>query len=70
MLDMTCHRCGSNNIHVVEDAMDWDEVTCRECGEFLTTYGAAMALMQPVPLADACIKTQQLARCMGISLAG
>ncbi|RKR06279.1 hypothetical protein C7446_1218 [Kushneria sinocarnis] len=69
MLDMTCHRCGSNSLHVAEDAVEWDEVICRECGEFLATYGAVMAAIRPTPLADACLKTQWLARGMGISLA-
>lgn len=67
MLGMSCHRCGSEDLNVAADAMEWDEIRCRDCGEFISTYGAAT---QPLLLADACLKTRQLAQTMGISLSG
>ncbi|WP_106477008.1 hypothetical protein [Phytohalomonas tamaricis] len=68
MLDMTCHRCGSYRLSVPAEAKEWDEVTCMDCGEFIATYDAALLGNQPLPLVDACIKTQQMAQSMGISL--
>ncbi|MFC0268510.1 hypothetical protein [Kushneria aurantia] len=69
MPELTCHRCGSDSLDVVEVPMDWDEVCCRDCGEFITTWGAASQDNQHSPLVHACFQTQQLARSMGISLA-
>lgn len=66
MLEMTCHRCGSDRLDVAGDALDWDEVRCRECSEFVTTYGDALAAGQPLPLIDACLKAHRLACTMGI----
>lgn len=66
MLELTCHRCGSDRLDVASDALDWDEVRCKECSEFVTTWGDAMAATQPVPLMDACLKAHRLAWAMGV----
>lgn len=40
--DLTCSRCGNFETLPLNGGNDWDEISCTECGEFITTLDREM----------------------------
>ncbi|WP_110686597.1 hypothetical protein [Salinicola aestuarinus] len=36
---IACSRCGCTDAIAPDAARDWDEISCKECGDFITTCG-------------------------------
>ncbi|WP_110666311.1 hypothetical protein [Salinicola halophilus] len=36
---ISCTRCGCTSAIAPDTALDWDEISCTDCGDFITTCG-------------------------------
>lgn len=38
-IKLECNKCGSNRIHIADDATENTPIVCEDCGETLATFG-------------------------------
>ncbi|OLO05778.1 MULTISPECIES: hypothetical protein [Salinicola] len=62
---LDCPRCGSQQATSSNSELAWDEVCCAACGEFLETRQSLEERNAPL-LIETCLKSQALARDMGL----